>query len=575
MTFNLKMSLLCAVCILLSGLLGSYKSFQINYEKLQNIHTEKNQNVSKWVSQSVEQKLMHLEASVSYLDKSTVESLKRFGARYFAYAYKKDNEWSIKWKILSDFGKEAILAEVGDLNFNKFNTDRRSWIPTKNKELIYVAPVELAKSHQLKSGFLIFGLNKTFFNFVSKMNPQIRIIDVNKISLHKRLPATLENDETLFSDSELGSTITPLKGESHLLGSYFSKVAQTWVVYPTPYEAGSYLTSPFFTYFLIGSAIALMIFSSLISLLLKRVQLAPLARAKVKVAEDIAKATEQEDISVNEEPLAPIYNFGEWLENVLSDDLERLNKINISLKTQFEDDADILANGVKLKEFIKRLVANSVISLEEEDNKEIQVQLVEERDAYQLIYVDSRSKSFPSGEEASVFLQTEGSMEGIDGIISYASWIFGDNLTVAKNGFCISVSFDKAEANKVVEPVTEDPVLEAMNDDRIEISENDTDIDLFGSLDLNIQGELSGSEDIIDDVEEPEEPNVSFDEVIEQFKMKSFEFNGLQNQETIQEDDSEELAVETPDDKGLIELKSGQFKLKIRSPKKRNMDVDR
>ena len=114
MTINPRITLLCAICILVSGLLGSYKSFQIHNKESLEKDLAKSQEVSQWMAQSLEQKLTMMESAVSYLDKSTVESLKRMGARYFAYAYKKGGEWSIKWKVLGAAGKEEILGEVNE-----------------------------------------------------------------------------------------------------------------------------------------------------------------------------------------------------------------------------------------------------------------------------------------------------------------------------------------------------------------------------------------------------------------------------------------------------------------------------
>lgn len=576
MAFNLKMSLLCAVCILISGLLGSFKSFQIYEEQRQTTIASENHEVSQWVAQTVEQKLQQLEASVSYLDKSTVETLKRFGTRYFAYAFKQDGEWSIKWKILSEMGKEAILSEVGELSFDGMTSDKRRWVRSKSHDLIYIAPVEIAESHQLKSGFLIFGLSKKFFGFLSSRDNNISLLGEGAVALHGDVASSLVADGFLEpkEEGEQEHRLEDLKGETNVLTRYFSSFAQMWVVKATPMAAGSYFASSFFTYFLMASALSLMIFSMLMTIYLKRSIQPLMARREAEAStDDVVAETETAVVTPASPELVEMGDLSSWLQNLLGEETDRLRKLDIRLKTQFEEEAKVMAAPSKLRDFIKRLIGNSVLALDGEDEKEIQLQLVEEKDSYQFIYVDSRSKMFPTGQESSVFLQSDGSMEGIDGIISYASWLFGEELTVAKKGFCLSINFAKVEAFEAsgVEAAIINPSL-----DRIEIKDEDTDVDLFGELSLN-QQQLAESGEIAADLDE--DTNVSFDEVVEQFKMKSFEFNSLQEAneeiEAIDLDtDGDSEPVDETDDKGFVELNSGQFKLKIRSPKKRDMDAN-
>ena len=120
-----------------------------------------------WVTQNLEQRLLQLEASASYLDQSTVESMKRLGARYFAYVYKRQGEWSVKWKKLGSLEKEKILTEVGKINFDRITGEKRMWHLNQKGEVIYVTPAALARSHQLHEGFLVFGLRKDFLNSFS------------------------------------------------------------------------------------------------------------------------------------------------------------------------------------------------------------------------------------------------------------------------------------------------------------------------------------------------------------------------------------------------------------------------
>ena len=80
MRLNLKLSLVATICILIGGLIGSIKSFQISQNQIRQQEIENSQKTNQWIAVALEQNLIQMEASVSYLDKSTVESLKRFGA---------------------------------------------------------------------------------------------------------------------------------------------------------------------------------------------------------------------------------------------------------------------------------------------------------------------------------------------------------------------------------------------------------------------------------------------------------------------------------------------------------------
>ncbi len=208
--------------------------------------------------------------------------------------------------------------------------------------------------------------------------------------------------------------------------------------------------------------------------------------------------------------------------------------------------------------------------------------MVETGVSYQLIYVDTREESFyPSKQESTLMAQTEGSLEGIDGIISYARWTFGDGLTVAKNGFCLSIDLAKFET-QVIEPTIEaiEPVVEPAaalafdSLERIEITDNDTDMDLidgFASIEPGKMDEPSS------EIIEPES-SVSFDKVIEQFEMKEFSFSDKSKEEVeepIIEPEVEGTSEVETDEKGLFEFVSGNVKIKIRSPKKRGEDVNR
>ena len=205
----------------------------------------------------------------------------------------------------------------------------------------------------------------------------------------------------------------------------------------------------------------------------------------------------------------------------------------------------------------------------------------------------------------------------------FCQWFYGERLTLAKKGFCLSVDLIKEEEAKTTgkkenqaEPI--EPLSERL--DRIEINDIDTDQNLFGSnynasareetpteieaefTDQKSESQAGPAESHIDEIGEleidnlepvklsadnkSEEPAVSFDKVIEEFRLKELSFKenekekqspesqesklNFQNVEDEEADDTETLAQ---DEKGLYEIKSGQFKLKIRAPKKKDTDV--
>ena len=606
MTLKLRMILLCAASLFICGVLGSYKSFQIFSDHNQQAQLDKSYEVSTWVAQSVEQRLQQVEAAVSYLDKSTIETLKRFGARYFAYAYKKEGEWIIKWKVIGKAEKEQILSEVNEIDFEKVSNQHRSWFTAQNKQLIYVSPVELADSHQLKEGFLVFGFKKDFFAFLSRSDGPITLISRDAVPLHSHLPPSLVSDQNLFSSEEnvIGHVEATIKGENRLLTSYFSHVAQAWIIRSQPVSAISFMESRFFTYFLFAGILAFLIFmvalgkmaqgDGVLSGLKTRSIGLPTFNFKMPELNFTLKKQIEREVPVASAEPQVIENFADFLDDILVDEMDRLDKVGVRVKTVVEEDAKVIGSPQHLSDLIKRLVGNSVLALENEDEKEIQIQLAEQKGFYQLIYVDTRTSHFPSGEEPSLLLQTEGSIEAIDGIISYASWLFGEGLTVAKKGFCLSVDLPIADgiASQTKPSTTEMPLqIEPLVPqlDRIEIRDEDTDGNLMSQFsmaelkDIKIEDEdpsaidLNSDSFIIDN--DTDEPKVSFDEVIDQFRMKEFEFRKdvAEPEEPILAADSsvEEIEEEIKmDEKGLFEFDSGQFKIKIRSPKKKDADVN-
>lgn len=619
MTINRNLILLFAICIFVGGGIGSYKSFQLYRNQTIENNILKNEESSRWMAQSLEQKIKQMEAAVSYLDQSTIETLKRFGTRYFAYAFKdKKNEWSIKWKKLGEMGKEEILSEVDKFKFDEFSTEKRNWKMLDSEKIVFVTPVELAESHQLKTGFLVFGLNKGFFKFLTQARDKSSVVtpDLQKI-VGSISDQELAEREDLREGTQGNSNQILERGESlEIETAYFSKETQTWILKSAEVPALSFIGSTFFTYFILSSIISLLIFVLAVSsrVVERQSMKHSLKSMSLFNFSNWKKRDVQESAFYEEEPLdekVHINDFGEFIESVIDEETPRLKKLNIRVKTQMEERAKVYCAPRHISDLLKRLIGNSVLVLEDEGEKEIQIQLVERQKSYQLIYVDTRTSHMPSRRPTSLLAQTEGSMEGIDGIIAYAQWFYGKRLTVAKKGFCLSVDLLKEEApsslakqglipkvdnsqavittQSQVDELNIEPFVPTL--DRIEIVEDETDHELFfetGFEDRSKKGtevveegssldELTPIELSHQKVEEDEEPAVSFDQVIEEFRLKELSFKEddetrAKEVEAMSVADNDEESV-TQDENGLYEIKSGQFKLKIRAPKKKDTDV--
>lgn len=618
MTLNPRIVLVCATCIIISGFVGSFKSFQVYKDQIIDSQIVKSQSVGEFAGQNIEQKLMQLESAVSYLDNSTVETLKRFGVRYFAYAYKKNDEWSIKWKVLGEMGKKAILAEVHPLPFSDFDQKKRHWARSKDDQLIYISPVAMAKSFQLKEGFVVFGIKPDFFSSLKGAQDKYILLDSQENEIFGSLPSTIANKKEFFAEG--GSSPRQAQVETdekiEIVTASFLQRSQMWILRQESMAAVNFTGSRFFTYFLLTSGLGLLI---LLLMLWGRKSEAPvIARDRKKIAVAPAFAgiknfftsyfVKQKDAETSEQPIAEEEDvtiqveeveFADFLDRIVAGEMPRLEKVGVSIKALVEEEALVVCSPQRISDFLKRLIGNSVLSLENEEEKEIQIQMVEQADSYQLIYVDTRTDHFPSKEPSSLMAQTEGSLQGIDGIIAYAGWLFEDRLTVAKKGFCLSIDLPKAESptgattrptttEETIQPLQTIPMEDTL--DRIEIDESEADMDLFSGFDTIASAEKM--EEASTDaeigsvpVDDATEPRVNFDDVTDQFRMKDFSFSA--DPKKLREEDEtsvvEPVEIEEPtdevelkqDDKGLYEFSSGQFKIKIRSPKKRESDVDR
>ena len=257
MRINRKIILLLGVLFLMGGILISYGAFYINGEKHKLISKKSGEEIIGWVAQNLEHRLLQLEASTSYLDQSTVESLKRLGSRYFAYVYKNRGEWSVKWKKLGFLEKEKILEEVNEIDFSTINSEKRTWHFNGNRELIYIAPVALAKSHQLYEGFLVFGLKGDFFKFISSGESSVIFLTEKYEALKGDFPSELENKKKEMTSNQLGMKDLYVKerGKNLIFISYFSPLSQLWVVHRRNLSSLSYFESLFFYYFLISTCL--------------------------------------------------------------------------------------------------------------------------------------------------------------------------------------------------------------------------------------------------------------------------------------------------------------------------------
>jgi dsDNA-binding SOS-regulon protein len=567
MTITLRTAGLLGLCVLLASLTMAYQSFvQLESARTQ-VLLEKNQEVAQFAGQSLQQKLNQMESSASYLDQSTIETLKRLGVRYFAYAYEKKGRWRVKWKRVGELDKDGILSEVEPLPFAKMSHDKRHWYRSKNKENIYVVPVPIASSHQLKDGFLVFGIGKDFFSGLNKQEARYFVLDREQNSLSRQWSADRVSEDFEFNiknETTARSLVTD-SGHLEMTVASFLPLAQLWVVHQSQHAQASFWGSPLFFYALI------------FSLLLFAILLFFMNGAKTRKKEAPAEVTapthhaiiETEEISAVPEL---ILDFSYFLDSLLASEKERLQQVGVSIKTQVVEGAEVFCNTQQVRALLQRLVGNSVLCLEEATEKEIQIQLAEQSDSYQLIYVDSREDHFPVQKSLSSSEKNRDHQSSIDEILSYARFTFGEALTVAKQGFCLSIDLPKNPDSVIVHPVEEPrPLVDDL--ERIEIPEEDVDLDWMVELSHATQEENDNLS---------EEPLVSFDEVVEQFRMKEFNFKESQPVDEVEASEPEAVATETssavvdlePDSQGLVELNTGSMKLKIRSPKKRDSNVN-
>ena len=588
MTLKQRIFLISAICIMTSGLLVSYKSFELNKKFSLQSENEKSREVSQWVAQMIEQKVTHLESSVSYLDASTVETLKRMGARYFAYAYPKNDKWKIKWKVLGDLDRKGILSEVNQISFKSLSSTKRTWDFNKDSAPILISPVELSGSHQLKNGFLIFGLNEEFFSFIGGVDAGISVVSLDQKKLFVKKESSFKSILTALKEKADSISID---GEDQLFTQYFAKPSQLYVTRAQALPALTYFGSPLFSYLLLGLTLSLLLLLVVLQRFIlaterviadeTEVSLSPsrpsllstLTNATTKVGESLKRSrvsTEVERPTVERELSSEnIQDFAGFLDDIISLERSRLQKFGVTIQTQVEEDVQISCIPQHLTDFLRRLMENSIQVLRSEQDKQIQIQVVNQSSGYQLIYLDGRQNQFPDGNVDSVFLQDESSLENINGLVSYGRWLFADSLTVAKQGFCISIDLPEALAQaEDVEPKIE-ALFESETMDRIEIREEDT-IDLqFEKVETNKPQIEEPKADLEDSFS-----TKSIEDIVSSFQMKDFSFDS--EEQEVEASAPEVAPEEEVDKKGFFEFDTGDFKIKIRSPKnKKDTDVSR
>lgn len=587
MTLKIKLLMTGLVCLGLGSFWVNYQSFRNQENLKQFAQNTKDQQSVEWVAELAEQRLTQLEDAVSYLDKSTVETLKRMGARYFVYAYQNGDDWKLKWKVIGEMGESQILSEVNEIDFAKLDEGRRSWFQSRNQQLIYLAPVAVAKSHQLKEGFLVFGLNPDFFSFLARRDPQVFIATQAALPIYANLPqALLEQEERfdqLVATPEIKSQIF---SEANLsLTAYFSAKMQAWVMRSTELVAGSFVRSSSFTLFLAsylfsGGLFILLLFairwptfevSSLRPSLAVNWPVLWRQKTKSEVQDELGRMAhplaEQEDEHLTD--------IAEFLDQTLESEHVRLNKLGVSLTTQVEEGVEVLLSPHHMEDFLRRLIGNSALVLEDEEEKRIQIQVVEQSQSYQLIYLDTRSKNFPSAEPSSLLLQTEGSLTGIDGILAYGSWYFSDKMHVAKSGFCLSIDLNKPSRRDIqTTPQAMSPVAHSQEPAPFEE-------DVVTPLQFKAVVIDTSSSELTDQTTAREnEDSIADDFDFESFELKDFDFEELNEEidrNKISDAVIEDLKVDhgiASDEKGLFEFNGGDFKIKIRSPRKRDKDVN-
>ena len=252
MTIRQRMILISGLWLVVGGFALSYRSFHLDQKEQMRNSERVGQELAGWVAQSIEQRLSQLEASVSYLDKSTVESLKRLGARYFAYVYKSQNEWNIKWKQLGIIKKEQILTEIKQISFDQFTDEKRAWHLGPDRQFIYIVPVALSKSYQLQEGFLVFGLKSGFFQFIQSRETPVTLLTENHQTLEGFLPPQHQR-ENLFVGEGMLSVPIEKNQENFVLTSYFSPLSQLWILHQRKLLLPSFFKSSSFDYFLVAA----------------------------------------------------------------------------------------------------------------------------------------------------------------------------------------------------------------------------------------------------------------------------------------------------------------------------------
>ena len=596
MTQKRKVLLATLVLIFLSGLMVTYKSHQVSREYHAQLEKQKTQDIAYWAAEVLMEKVKILEASVATLDKSTVQILKRMDVRYFAYAYKAGDQWKIKWKVIDGISKKQIVKEVNSIPFSELSSQKRNWF-SENQKAALVSPVEVAANEQLKNGFLVFGLQPEFFSGVLDVDPQFEIFTLNgkqaKALVPNKKREWLIESGLINRDSPSQVLNLDHKGEAYRAASYFASDIQLWLVRLNKTHLKPFVASPVFRYFLMAMvlcfALVLVLFTQLISfsesLSAQKMRdtqkaspslgLGALKRVFSKWGSSLSRSQEvEEDITPDQNWLdgvdlshSPdqIEDLSSWVESLLETYKKRIVQNGIQLHVNIPEGLGVRFHEEPTREFIRRLVENSLQTLILEDDKNIHIDAVEESGQWTLSYRDSRTRHLPAIKDPTYLLEIENPLEDINGIMSYGRWLFAGKVHSSTHELSVDLKLEKLGR------VLSQEDLNSVSMDRIVIDEEDEiSLEQFDFKPVNPASKetVVGTQEA--EVEDQEYLSQSIDDIVNSFEMNSFDF---EEPEAAVDSDAELKEVMAAE-KEVVQFEAGGFKLKIRAPKKRDEDVN-
>jgi|GEM_PF-4487476 len=495
-----KVLILSGVLVFICGFVISFKSFQLNEDFRRQVQLQKSLEISNWISELLIQKVNVLESSVSHLDKSTTETMRRLGVQYFAYAHKSptgrssessEAKWKVKWKNLGDIETPQIKEQVAGFDFDDFSVTKRSWVRL-GQNTILISPVANAASEKMKSGFLIFSMDAKRLENLGALSTEVALFSHNGNSLNAKNPKWLEV-EKLFTEKKDGSmAVVKDRGTSYLRSASFSKALQMWVVHFQPFPQESYITSAsafiFFVSFLVLGLLASLLTYKLpfenfkmfvgpgrrgvqagvgesdavLRVVLHRMRndLSQLREKVGGMTEPLRKLDVITAIDASKNWLGTtdtkstkeVSDFGKCLEVITLLKQADLVKAGISVQTQIEDGAAVVCSIEAVEEFILRLIDNSISTLVDEDEKWIHLACTKQGKHYQFVYRDSRSSEIPQLLDDAQLLTSENPFEDIHGILAFGHFAFGVEMTSSQDELNISLKLPVDEPTTTVLP---------------------------------------------------------------------------------------------------------------------------